>query len=271
MRTGIVIFAHGSPVEAANDAVHAVTAEMSRRTSTAVESAFLECARPSCWLMRSKDWSSKASNSIVVVPYFLTMGIHLRRDLPRIADELRNIYKHVSIDIAEPLDGHPALVDILSNEQNKPSMLARLLESHEIAHEVRHFTFEVPELNDLPYLPGQFCRLRRLWRQEVTRAYSTASPPKGNRFELCLNLVEDGLFSPFLFDLQPGDTVPMMRTVWAILPGANRQRLDSRSDGHRNCSVSRNAAGVPRGGGDREITLVFGVRYEPSLLYRDRV
>ena len=112
MRTGFVIFAHGSPVEAANDAVHAVTAEVSRRTNTAVESAFLECARPTLGDAIER-LVKQGIESIVVVPYFLTMGIHLRRDLPRIANELRNIYKHVSITIAEPLDGHPALVDIL--------------------------------------------------------------------------------------------------------------------------------------------------------------
>ena len=28
-------------------------------------------------------------------------------------------------------------------------MKARLIESHEIAHEVRHFTFEVPEIDGL--------------------------------------------------------------------------------------------------------------------------
>ena len=89
-------------------------------------------------------------------------------------------------------------------------MKARLIESHEIAHEVRHFTFDVPEVETLPYLPGQFMSLtREAGGKKITRAYSTASLADGNRFELCLNRVQDGLFSPFLFDLQPGDTVDM--------------------------------------------------------------
>ena len=50
---------------------------------------------------------------IVVLPYFLTLGVHLQRDLPAIVDRLRPIYIDVEFTITEPLDGHPALLDIL--------------------------------------------------------------------------------------------------------------------------------------------------------------
>ena len=64
-------------------------------------------------------------------------------------------------------------------------MLARLIESHEIANEVKHFTFEVPEVGKLPYLPGQFVSFsHEILGKKITRAYSTASPPSGNRFEI---------------------------------------------------------------------------------------
>ena len=52
----------------------------------------------------------------------------------------------------------------------------------------------------------------------VTRAYSIASAPQDNRFELCLNRVEDGVFSPFLFSLLPGDEVPMAGPLGYFLP-----------------------------------------------------
>ena len=45
--------------------------------------------------------------------------------------------------------------------EKSTTMKARLIESHEIAHEVRHFTFDVPEVETLPYLPGQFMSLTR--------------------------------------------------------------------------------------------------------------
>ena len=110
--TGIVVFAHGSTVASANDAVHAVTAELARRTGALVESAFLDCAPPKL-ADAVGALAARGVSRIIVIPYFLTLGVHLQRDLPRIADELRGIYQGVGIEITEPLDGHPALLEIL--------------------------------------------------------------------------------------------------------------------------------------------------------------
>jgi len=147
---------------------------------------------------------------------------------------------------------------------------ARLVESHEIAPEVRHFTFDVPEVEQLPYLPGQFVSFTQdLDDKKVTRAYSTASAPSGNRFELCLNRVQGGLFSPFLFDLKPGDTVDMKGPLgfftWRY-PVSDSILVATGTGIAPFRAMLRHYLAA---GGDREITLVFGVRYEESLLYRD--
>jgi CDP-4-dehydro-6-deoxyglucose reductase len=86
---------------------------------------------------------------------------------------------------------------------------ARLVESVELAPEIRHFVFEVPGADRLIFEPGQFVSFHhRIEGEEITRPYSVASPPDGdNRFELCLNLVPGGPFSRFLFALRPGDEV----------------------------------------------------------------
>ena len=150
------------------------------------------------------------------------------------------------------------------------TLKARLVESRDIAPEVKHFVFDVPEVEQLPYLPGQFVSFSRdFGEKKITRAYSTASPPSGNRFELCLNRVEDGLFSPFLFALAPGDTVDMKGPLgfftWrypvndSILVATGTGIAPFRAMLHSYLAS----------GGDREITLVYGVRYEESLLYRD--
>ena len=71
---------------------------------------------------------------------------------------------------------------------------ARLIETRDIGPDIRHFTFDVPEVEQLPYLPGQFVSLsRQFGEKKITRAYSTASPPSANRFQLCLNRVQDGI------------------------------------------------------------------------------
>src|SRR5580704_3225729 len=90
-------------------------------------------------------------------------------------------------------------------------MQAKLVSWVDIAPGVRHFVFEAPELQRLDFVPGQFVSLTdSIAGRAVTRAYSIASAPgEGNRFELCLNLVDGGAFTPHLFELSPGDTVDM--------------------------------------------------------------
>jgi sirohydrochlorin ferrochelatase len=109
--TCLIIFAHGSSVQAANDAVRLVAKAIEERKVYArVEAAFLELAEPDLpGIVR--QMVERGASRIIVVPYFLTPGIHLTQDLPRIVSELRGIYPSVLIEVADSLDGHPALLD----------------------------------------------------------------------------------------------------------------------------------------------------------------
>ncbi len=111
--TGITVFGHGSSVETANQAVRDFTAQLGIRGGFGlIEPSFLELGRPDLpeAVRRLVDGGA---TRIIVIPYFLTAGIHLKRDLPRIVAELRLIYSNVEIEITGPMDGHPALVDVL--------------------------------------------------------------------------------------------------------------------------------------------------------------
>jgi sirohydrochlorin ferrochelatase len=48
-----------------------------------------------------------------VLPYFLTLGVHLQRDLPKLVEELARANSGLDTRVAAPLDGHPALRQIL--------------------------------------------------------------------------------------------------------------------------------------------------------------
>lgn len=111
--TAIIVFAHGSTVEDANAGVREMTAAMAARGRYAlVDTAFLDCASPG--LSESvAQMATAGATRIVVVPFFLTLGIHLRRDLPGIVDRLRSIHQGVTIEVASPLEGHPGLIDIM--------------------------------------------------------------------------------------------------------------------------------------------------------------
>jgi len=111
--TGYIVFAHGSSIESANQAVRSVAAEVSQRGGyPVVEPAFLEGGRPD--LKEAVDaLAARGILRIVVIPYFLTLGLHLQRDLPRLVDALKVSHPEIEIDVTPPLDTHPALIEAL--------------------------------------------------------------------------------------------------------------------------------------------------------------
>lgn len=111
MRTGIVVFGHGSSVASANDAVRVVAADAAREGGWPLyETAFLECAPRLADAVRSL--AAAGASDILVLPYFLTLGIHLQRDLPKLVADLAAEYG-IPIRVAPPLDGHPGLAKML--------------------------------------------------------------------------------------------------------------------------------------------------------------
>ena len=111
--TGIVVFAHGSRVEPANEAVRAVAAELARQGGyDRVAAAFLELGRPDLEGAVA-ELAAEGCRRIVVIPYFLTLGVHLERDLPRLVEVISKQNSDLEIVTTPPLDGHPALVGIL--------------------------------------------------------------------------------------------------------------------------------------------------------------
>jgi ferredoxin-NADP reductase len=148
---------------------------------------------------------------------------------------------------------------------------ARLISWKELTPEVHHFEFEVPGVEKFKFTPGQFVRVREQRNgRVVTRAYSIASPRDGNRFALCLNRVVDGIVSEYLFHLKPGDEVEM---------GEARGFFTLRHPGHRSVFIATGTGIAPFRSmlldhlpqHQSRITLLFGVRYEHGLLYRDEL
>jgi len=85
---------------------------------------------------------------------------------------------------------------------------ARLVESRPLSVFTKHLEFEVAA-EKFGFVPGQWLSLKETNAQgeEITRAYSIASAPSGNRFALCLNRVQDGFMSNHLCDLAEGSQV----------------------------------------------------------------
>jgi sirohydrochlorin ferrochelatase len=110
--TGFIVFAHGSRIESANQAVRDVVSKMAAAGDRAVESAFLELGTPDL-THATELLIARGAQRIVVIPYFLTLGTHLQRDLPRLAQDASRAHGNIEMQITAPLDGHPALVQAL--------------------------------------------------------------------------------------------------------------------------------------------------------------
>src|SRR6201996_4248373 len=72
-----------------------------------------------------------------------------------------------------------------------------------------HLEYVVGGLAQFPFKPGQFGSLvKEDSRSKMqTRAYSIASAPRANAFDLCVNRVEGGFFSNLLADMEEGTSI----------------------------------------------------------------
>ena len=117
------MFAHGSSVESANQAVRSVAASLAAQGNyQAVEAAFLEGGKPD--LRDAVDTMvARGVTHIIVIPYFLTLGLHLQRDLPRLVEQTRVSHPTLEIKVTPPLDGHPAMIEALLGRAREASPL----------------------------------------------------------------------------------------------------------------------------------------------------
>ena len=149
-------------------------------------------------------------------------------------------------------------------------MIARLIEYREIAPKVRHFVFEAPDVPQLAFTPGQFVSLKEmLGGKKITRPFSIASAPDGNRFEICSNLAGESEFLPHLFAMKPGDTVEMAAPVgFFVLRNPGREAIFVATG--TGIAPFRSMLHTYLGRGyTGKLTLIFGVRYEHSVMYRE--
>ena len=148
----------------------------------------------------------------------------------------------------------------------------RLTSSTPLTELTRHLEFEVPGTDRFGFVPGQWLSLRAQHNgNEITRAYSLASPSAGNnRFAFCLNRVQDGFMSNYLCDLEPGAEItasgpfgdfilrPPLRDTILIATGTGIAPFRS--------MLHALFAEPARRDGCR-FWLVFGSRYESDIYY----
>lgn len=153
--------------------------------------------------------------------------------------------------------------------------LARKVCISEVA-QCYHFDFVLEDKERFPFIPGQFVSAVAMdpKGKQQTRAYSIASAPLENRFELCVNRVEEGFFSNHLSDLPVGATIQIHgpHGHFVLQEPITDSILIATGTGVAPMRAYAQWL-FPEGGPDRsegkEIWLVYGTRHETDIYYRD--
>lgn len=113
METHVVLVGHGSRSGEANASLVTLAREMATDLALPVHPAYLEMAEPSIPQTLRAAVASGARR-IVTVPYFLTPGMHVRRDIVAIVDAARSELG-VPIEISDFLGSHPDVPRLLGD------------------------------------------------------------------------------------------------------------------------------------------------------------
>ena len=108
-QTAVLLIAHGSRHQAANDDLHAMAERIAAQGEyPIVEACFLELADPDIATGGSRCVARGASR-VLMVPYFLSAGVHLLRDLTGAREELSRCHPGIEFRLGPPLGPHPLL------------------------------------------------------------------------------------------------------------------------------------------------------------------
>src|SRR5262249_26042476 len=96
----------------ANDDLHHAADVLRRRANPIVVASFLELAEPTID-EGGRRCVAQGAGRVVLLPYFLSAGVHVRRDLTAAREELAQEFPGVECVLAEPLGRHPLLLDVV--------------------------------------------------------------------------------------------------------------------------------------------------------------
>jgi sirohydrochlorin ferrochelatase len=111
--TALLLIAHGSREEAANADLRFLAQKLRERNAyPIVEASFLELEEPTIE-QGAEKCIQRGAKRVVLLPFFLSAGIHVSRDLTEAQRTLSARYAGIEFLLAEPLGRHPLLADVV--------------------------------------------------------------------------------------------------------------------------------------------------------------
>ena len=113
----LLLIAHGSRKESANQEVRELAINIEKHNASqydAVIPAFLEFAQPD--ISGGVDHCAKlGASNITVVPYFLSAGAHVNRDIPGQLDITNRRYPEINVEVTRHFGAVDGIVESVIN------------------------------------------------------------------------------------------------------------------------------------------------------------
>lgn len=110
----LVLVAHGSRRPEANADLEYIAEGLRTRGGFGfIRTAYLELAEPTIPDAVAACVAAGATD-VMLMPYFLSPGVHVAEDLEHARVEFAITYPDVTFKLAEPLGRHPLLIDIVA-------------------------------------------------------------------------------------------------------------------------------------------------------------
>ena len=111
----VILFGHGSRDASWRQPMDAVAARMrARAPEVPVRCAFLELEPPDL-AAAAADLVGAGATRISVVPMFLGAGRHMREDLPRLVESIRQAHPSLELQVHAPVGESPRVLDLLAS------------------------------------------------------------------------------------------------------------------------------------------------------------
>lgn len=115
MTTAVLLIAHGSRrAEANHDLVVVADQLRAQGRYSIVVPSFLELAEPSI-PDGARQCVEAGADHVLMMPYFLSAGSHVTRDLERFRTESAAEFPSVTFDLCPPLGLHPLMLEIIND------------------------------------------------------------------------------------------------------------------------------------------------------------
>jgi sirohydrochlorin ferrochelatase len=113
IKKAVILIGHGSRATGADDDMERVSAGLREKLGITVETCRLE-GRGTTFAEAFEKCVALGAKEMLVMPYFLHLGVHLRKDIPGLMRESLTKYPEIKLILGRHLGFDEALVDLVA-------------------------------------------------------------------------------------------------------------------------------------------------------------